>query len=258
MAFVDVAADAPDLITYLDAAASIDAAREYKRWLLDALDVRAGQVALDVGCGPGTDLLSLAAAVGAEGSVVGVDADPVMVREARRRTAGAPRVAVRRGDAHALALPAASVDRARVDRVLQHLRDPAAALVELRRVLRPGGLLGLAEPDWDTLAIDDPDLATCRTFTRFMSDNVHNGAIGRQLPRLAVDAGFTVRTVRPMVVLLHGFEAAEELLGLRRNAARAVRAGRITEATAAAWLARLAGAAYPASFIFTTAVVAAP
>lgn len=246
-----------DQITYLDAAARTDAAREYKRWLLDSLDIQPGHVVVDVGCGPGTDLAALAEVVGPEGTVIGVDADPAMVATARSRTAETPTIDVRQGDAHALNLPNDSVDRARVDRVLQHVADPVRALVELRRVLRPGGLLGLAEPDWDTLAIDDADLATSRVFTRFIADRTRNGVIGRQLARLAADAGLTVRAMRPMVVLLNGFDAAERLLGLRRNTTRAIEAGRLSEADAMAWLARLESAAYPASFTFTTAIVSA-
>jgi ubiquinone/menaquinone biosynthesis C-methylase UbiE len=246
-----------DQITYLDAAARTDAAQEYKRWLLESLDIQPGQVIIDVGCGPGIDLASLADAVGPAGTVIGIDADPAMVEEARRRTKANPTIEVRPGDAHALDLPDAAVDRARVDRVLQHVEDPTRALVELRRVVRPGGLIGLAEPDWDTLAIDDPDLATSRAFTRFIADRTRNGVIGRQLARLAADAGLIVRTVRPMVVLLNGFDAAERLLGLRRNTTRAIRAGQMSETEAAAWLDRLTESAYPASFTFTAAVACA-
>jgi ubiquinone/menaquinone biosynthesis C-methylase UbiE len=246
-----------DQITYLDAAARSDAAQEYKRWLLESLDIQPGHVVVDVGCGPGADLASLADAVGPEGTVIGIDTDPAMVEEARRRSKETPAIDVRLGDAHELNLPDASVDRARLDRVLQHVENPTRALVELRRVLRPGGLLGLAEPDWDTLAIDDPDLATSRAFTRFIADRTRNGVIGRQLARLAADAGLTVRTVRPMVVLLNGFDAAERLLGLRRNTTRAIQAGQLSETEAAAWLARLTESAYPASFTFTAAVVSA-
>ena len=69
--------------------------------------------------------------------------------------AGRPNVELGAGDVHALPLADGSMDRAKVDRVLQHVQNPAKALAEARRVLRPGGLLCMAEPDWDTLVVAD-------------------------------------------------------------------------------------------------------
>src|SRR5262245_3297819 len=145
----------PAQVTYLDEVAATRQGRDYKRRLLEALDPRPGQVVLDVGCGPGTDLTALADAVGDGGRVIGGDTDPEMLELAAERTRAYPWVETRLGDAHSLPVPDGSVDRGRADRVLQHLDDPRQALAEFRRVLRAGGIVGLAEPDWDTLVIDD-------------------------------------------------------------------------------------------------------
>ncbi|WP_367131414.1 methyltransferase domain-containing protein [Saccharothrix sp. HUAS TT1] len=242
----------PDPIAYLDHAA--DAGRAYKRRLLESLDLRPHHVALDVGCGPGTDLPAMAERAG---TVIGVDADPAMVEEATRRTAGLP-VLVHRGDARALPLDDGSADRARVDRVLHLVPDPGAVLVELRRVLRPGGLAALAQPDWETLAVDPGSVATNLAFNRFVCDRVvRNPVVGRQLARLAVDAGLTVRAVEADVQLLHDFPTADDLLGLTRNAHRAVRAGRLTRRAAETWLADLATGPFLAAFTLFRVVVSA-
>jgi SAM-dependent methyltransferase len=248
----------PDPIQYLDAAAASAPARRYKRWLLDALDLRRGQNVLDVGCGPGTDLADLAAAVGGSGEVIGIDRDPAMVAEARRRTADHANVTVHDGDANALPLDDACADRARVDRVLQHLADPAGALAELRRVLCPGGVLGMAEPDWDTLVVDGVDTATSRAYTRFIADGRRNGTIGRQLPRLATAAGFTVRAVDATAVVFDDFAAAEEILGLRRNVDRAVEAGAFDADRGRAWLDGMHSGPFLAAFTFFTATATVP
>jgi ubiquinone/menaquinone biosynthesis C-methylase UbiE len=245
---------APDHVEYLDAAAATAAGRSYKQRFLDVLDVRPGQVVLDVGCGPGTDLVRLADAVGEAGLVVGIDRDPVMVEHARRRTASCRNIDVRCGDAHALPWDDACSDRVRTDRVLQHVQDPARALVELRRVLRPGGLAGMAEPDWDTLAIDDVDVETSRAFCRFMAGRVRNPVIGRQLPRLAAAAGLTVFTVDANVVMFRDFQTAEQVLGLRRNVVRAVQAGVLGQSVAEDWLSRLSSGTFLATFTFFTIV----
>ncbi|MFI7435802.1 methyltransferase domain-containing protein [Micromonospora haikouensis] len=181
---VGLAAAGPDPISYLDAAADTAAGLDYKRRFVASLDVRVGQAVADIGCGPGTDLARLADAVGEDGVVVGVDRDPRMLEEARRRLAGRSNVRLSPGDIHGLPIADADVDRARVDRVLQHVADPARAIREVRRVLRPGGLFGMAEPDWDTLAVADADVDTSRRFARFVAGRVRNPTVGRELVRL--------------------------------------------------------------------------
>src|SRR6185312_14441 len=115
---------APDPIVYMDTAARTAVGQDYKERLVVALDLRPGQTVADIGCGPGTDLARLADAVTVTGSVVGIDREPKMLTEAGRRLADRPNVELRLGDAHALPLAAASLDRAKVDRVLQHVDDP--------------------------------------------------------------------------------------------------------------------------------------
>ncbi len=242
----------PDSIAYLDRVA--EAGRTYKQALLDALDLHRDHTVLDIGCGPGADLPAMAELAG---RVVGVDVDPAMVEEARRRTAHLP-VEVSVGDAHALPLEDHSVDRARIDRVLHQVADPAAALAELRRVLRPTGRAALAQPDWETLAVDPGSVATNLAFNRFVCDRVvPNPVVGRQLARLSAEAGLTVTSIGADAQLLHDFGTADELLGLTRNTHRAVRAGRITRRAADAWLAELSTGPFLAAFTLFRVTVSA-
>jgi SAM-dependent methyltransferase len=207
--------------------------------------VRPGHLVLDLGCGPGTDVSRLTRA-GA--TVLGVDNDPAMLAEARRRFAGRPGVSLCRADVHALPLPGAVVDRARVDRVLQHVADPARVLAEARRVLRPGGLFGMAEPDWDTLAVADADEEVSRRFARFVAGQVRNPTVGRQSVWLCEQAGLRVESVQAVAVTLLDYGLADQILGLRVNAERAVRAGDLTESEVRPWLRRLAGGPFLAGF----------
>jgi len=225
-----------DQIAYMDVAAATDVGTSYKRRLLELLGIRAGQTAVDIGCGPGTDLGALVEAVGDDGRVIGVDRDPGMVDEARRRHPGAD---IRQGDLHALPLADRSVDCIKVDRVLQHVDDPQAAIAEARRALRPGGLFAMAEPDWDTLAVADEDVETSRAFARFNGRRVRNPTIGRELVRLCTTADFHIRTVEPVPILFRDFSTASHILGLERNSVRAVDNGDIAPAAAQSWLKRL-------------------
>jgi SAM-dependent methyltransferase len=230
-------------------AAAGDAGRAYKQRLLDLLDVRAGQTVLDAGCGPGTDLPALAERAGESGMVIGVDRDPAMLARARERTRGLRQVELREGDVHALPVPPGTVDRARIDRVLMHVAEPADALAQLHRATRPGARVALAEPDWDTLSVDSEDLETSRAFTRYTAEEVvRNATIGRSLPRLAGQAGFAVEEVFATTPVFRDVREADHTLGLGRNTQRAVDEGRIDRDRGRRWFDGLARGPFYASF----------
>jgi ubiquinone/menaquinone biosynthesis C-methylase UbiE len=90
------------------------------------------------------------AALVAPGEVVGVDREPGQVDLARRRAGERGLVNARfaAGSLYALPFPDAAFDAAYAHTVLQHVREPLRALREIRRVLKPGGLLGLRDDDW--------------------------------------------------------------------------------------------------------------
>ncbi|MFE2351653.1 methyltransferase domain-containing protein [Kitasatospora cineracea] len=241
----------PDPIAYLDRLAVSELGREYKSVMLAALAVEPGQTLVDLGCGPGANLPALAAATGPEGTVLGVDHDREAVDAAAERTAHLLQVDVRLGDLHELPLADGSCDRARTDRVLQHVADPALALREARRVLRPGGLLVLGEPDWGTLTVDHPDAALTAAYTRYVTDQaVRNARIGSQLPRLAAESGLEVLDVHPLTPVFREVGAADRVLGLQRVTRRAVAAGYFSPDDADRWLTHLATGTFLATVTF--------
>ncbi len=251
MNFEDVRPD-----DYLMRIAASRLGRAYKNLAVAELGIDAGDVVVDLGCGPGADLAAYAEAAGESGRVIGVDSDPAAVREAASRVAALPRVRVVHGDIHAIGLPEASADRVHTDRVLQHVADPAGALAEVRRVLRPGGSAVFAEPDWDTLVIDYPDLALPRAYTRFLTDRVvRNSCIGRQLVRLAADAGLAANNVVPITTAFRDVRSADKILGFKRVSDKAVRAGYLTSEAAGMFLEHLETRPFFASMtLFVVAV----
>ncbi|MEA2241485.1 MAG: hypothetical protein QOD24_1041, partial [Solirubrobacteraceae bacterium] len=108
-----------------------------------------GMRLLDVGCGPGTITVDLAARV-APGTVIGVDQEPAVIAEAGQllQEHGSGNVRFKTADVYALGFDEESFDVVHAHQVLQHLTDPVAALVEMRRVLRPNGILALRDGDF--------------------------------------------------------------------------------------------------------------
>ena len=102
--------------------------------------VRPGDRVLDACCGTG-DLAIAAHAAGAS-SVVGLDFSAAMLERARRK---APELAFIEGDVLALPFKDESFDAAVVGFGIRNVADLTAGLGELRRVLRPGGRLGILE-----------------------------------------------------------------------------------------------------------------
>lgn len=112
---------------------------------IEWLAIPEGGVALDVGCGPGNVTTSLARAAGPTGLALGVDISKPMLARAVRAQAG-PQTGFMLADAQQLPLRDETVDAVVSIAVLQLIPDPAKALTEMGRVLRPGGRLAVMVP----------------------------------------------------------------------------------------------------------------
>jgi SAM-dependent methyltransferase len=96
----------------------------------------------DLGCGTGQWSAALAPFVA---HVIAVDASAAMLHAAKRRLQRFDNVDLRRGDLEALPIDDGRLDAATLMLVLHHLPEPAAALAEVARVLRPGGRAVIAD-----------------------------------------------------------------------------------------------------------------
>lgn len=153
-----------------------------------------GQRLLDVGCGPGSITLDLAQLLGPTGSVVGVDSAAPIVEAARAagRARGDHRTQFEVADVLRLPFQDASFDVVHAHQVLQHLGEPVAALREMARVCRPGGLVAVREVDFGATTWWPPSKALQDWITLYTGLARANGAqpdAGRRLVDWAAQAG---------------------------------------------------------------------
>jgi ubiquinone/menaquinone biosynthesis C-methylase UbiE len=189
---VDQAPDPSFFTQFMDTSHMQQTARSYKQEIMQQLAISEGATILDIGCGTGQDTLDLARAVGVQGHVVGIDNSETMLREARLR-ADQAQLAIEYVLADATNLPFtdASFDGCVASRVLGHLQQPHQALAEMARVARPGAKVVVADGDLDTTIVDIPDRALARKIIHAACDQMAQGWIGRQLPRLFQQAGMS-------------------------------------------------------------------
>jgi SAM-dependent methyltransferase len=154
--------------------------------------LRPGMALLDVGCGPGTITVDLAARV-APGPTVGIDEAAAAIEAASALGAG-PTVRFALGDVMALDGSDGSFDVVHAHQVLQHLADPVGALREMARVCRPGGLVAARDSDYAAMTWYplDPDLDDWLALYRAVARaNGGEPDAGRRLVHWAAAAGLT-------------------------------------------------------------------
>ena len=136
---VDVQADQRNFLEFIDRANALEITQNWKRRMLELLELAPGARVLDAGCGAGDDSREIARRIQPGGESVGVDASSFLlsVAEARSREQGVP-VTFRLGDTARLEFPDNSFDAVRAERVLMHVAAPDRAIAEMARVAKPG------------------------------------------------------------------------------------------------------------------------
>jgi SAM-dependent methyltransferase len=153
-------------IARLDAQAAL--LREPTRVLLTAGGIGPGMRVLDLGTGPGHVAAAVAELVGADGEVVGLDADPRMLEIARERTTGLPHVHFVQGDVTRWR-PEEPFDAVVGRLILFHLPDPVGVLRHHQDSVRPGGRVVMLDYDIGGLRAEPANPLAARMATLIMA-----------------------------------------------------------------------------------------
>lgn len=146
-----------------------------------------GEHVVDCGSGAGVDAIVAARLVGPAGAVIGVDMTVAMLHKARAAAsaAGVANVEFRQGYLEALPVDDGWADLVISNGVLNLVPDKAAALAEMRRVLRPGGRLQIAD-----IVLGRPVSDDARQDVSLWTGCIAGGLSRAELANLVVDAGF--------------------------------------------------------------------
>ena len=157
--------------------------------------LRPGLRVLDFGCGPGTISTGLAKAV-APGELHGVDMEESQIELARALATahGRKNAQFHVGDVTELPFEEGFFDVAHCHNVLMHVPDTAAVLAEVKRVLKPGGIIGCREMIGDA-SFTHPDFGIIRRswdmFEALVSFDDGHPQMGKDLKNKMVEAGFS-------------------------------------------------------------------
>ena len=198
-----------------------------------ALSLQPGERVLDIGSGPGFLAAEMAAEVGPDGRVHGVDPSESMLASARRLGAA---VEYSTGDALALPFPDEHFDVAVCTQVYEYVEDIAAALSEARRVLRSGGRLLVLDTDWDSIVWHSSDRERMERVLAVWNEHLADPYLPRRLPRLLRAAGLQPTKSMVIPILNVGSDRGTFSAGMSGLVAAFV-AGRggVSETDATAW-----------------------
>ena len=230
----------PDTVArYLDAVSA--AIGPIKARSIELLGLQPGARVLEAGCGLGRDAEAIADLVGPGGHVTGTDLSHELIGRALTRTeAKRDRLSFKVADIYDLPFHASSFDAARVDRVLQHLDEPAAAVAQLAWVVRAGGRIVLLEPDWESLVVGGVDTMITRAVVSHIADNRNrSGKVGRDLAVMLSDAGCHAINVEVGTLVMPDLGTMDYLASLGAALRDVVIAGTVSADSADGWWTRL-------------------
>ena len=214
--------------------ASVGARRRRTR-LLQVLALKPGEHVLDIGSGPGHYALEMAAAVGDSGRVAGVDTSPNSIETAQRRCTGLANVSFSLRNATDLPFDEATFDAAISTQTFEYLPNVGEALLEVFRVLKPGGRALIHDTEWDAWAWHSSDRARMNRIMEVWDNHLADPHLPQTLGSKLTAAGFKDVGIEPLVHVETTCDPADMNAILIKFIAGYVTSQGISEGEATAW-----------------------
>ncbi len=212
---------------------------------LEAMAIDDARTVLDMGCGTGVAARAIARRPGFDGQVTGVDLSGSLTATASglAKDEGLDdQTQFETGDTQSLGLHDASFDAVVAHTLLSHVDDPLAVLAEARRVVRPGGLIGVFDGDYASVTFEVGDEATAKeNDQKLIRAVITQPRVMRRLPMMARDVGLEIADSFSYVLTEIG-RADFWLSGIQSFSRLIPKSGVMDEAEASAWAASLMAA----------------
>ena len=205
---------------------------------LQRINLKPGERVIDIGCGPGFLCMSMAAAVGPTGHVVGIDISEDLIDFATKNKSSLA-IEYRVGNATPLPVEPAQFDVAVSTQVIEYVADADAALREIARVVRPGGRAFIVDTDFDSWVWHAADTKRMSQIMQGWEMHCADPQLPRTLiPRLRA-AGFRIVGVEGYPIVNTTYRSGDFSHGLSQLIANFLQTRGFERRVVDAWLADL-------------------
>ncbi|MCO6500592.1 MAG: methyltransferase domain-containing protein [Vicingus serpentipes] len=172
-------------------------------------------IVLDLGCGPGIDVNNMSMILNNKVSIHGLDHDINMIAVAKKDIVK-PNVNFIHSEAETLPFKTNSINGIRVERVIQHLKNPFIVINEIHRVLVKGAPLVIIETDWNNITFYTQHTTIERKIQKYLvEEKVYNGLASRKIISYLKNQEFDNIDTKLFSIITNSLKEANDLFKIK-------------------------------------------
>jgi arsenite methyltransferase len=218
--------------------------------VIQSLSLVPGHAVIDIGCGGGHMVREFALAIGNKGRVIGLDVSKEQVDSASNHCHGLEVAECHVGDVTNMTFGDACFNQAASIRTLEYVDDVSAALAEIHRVLKPGGLVAMVSVLWDHFRFHGANTQLNDKILDAFRAHCPHQMLPMTLPKMLANSGFSGAAQKPVTIFETSLNENSYGYWVSKLVAAFVVGECINKADAELWLNQLQQAADDGSFGF--------